>query len=142
MVRTFSRAIGSQKLGHPVPDSNFVSELNKALSQQMQRYSPLSCRFQYFPLKAISVSAWRVISNCPGDSCLRHSSSLFTTLGTWTFCSRFPESENCTIVTSPGTPFGIAASISRGLCIDHNAAPAIAETENPRNARRLTLTDE
>jgi hypothetical protein len=36
-VRTFSFAIGAQKLGHPVPDSNFVSELNNALSQQMQR---------------------------------------------------------------------------------------------------------
>jgi hypothetical protein len=35
--RTFSDAIGSQKLGHPVPDSNFVEELNSALSQQMQR---------------------------------------------------------------------------------------------------------
>jgi hypothetical protein len=34
---TFSAAIGSQKLGHPVPDSNFVAESNSALSQQMQR---------------------------------------------------------------------------------------------------------
>jgi len=30
-------AIGAQKLGHPVPESNFVSELKSALSQQMQR---------------------------------------------------------------------------------------------------------
>src|SRR5258708_37861289 len=35
--RTFSFAIGSQKLGQPVPDSNFVAELNSALSQQIQR---------------------------------------------------------------------------------------------------------
>jgi hypothetical protein len=35
--RTFSVAIGCQKLGHPVPDSNFVSELNNADPQQMQR---------------------------------------------------------------------------------------------------------
>ena len=35
--RTFSLAIGSQKLGQPVPESNFVAELNSALSQQMQR---------------------------------------------------------------------------------------------------------
>ena len=34
---TFSFAIGCQKLGHPVPDSNFVAESNSALSQQMQR---------------------------------------------------------------------------------------------------------
>jgi hypothetical protein len=34
---TFSRAMGCQKLGQPVPDSNFVSELKRAVSQQMQR---------------------------------------------------------------------------------------------------------
>ena len=39
---TFSAAMGCQKLGHPVPDSNFVAESKSALSQQMQRYSPLS----------------------------------------------------------------------------------------------------
>ena len=33
----FSCAMGCQKLGQPVPDLNFVSELNKAVSQQMQR---------------------------------------------------------------------------------------------------------
>jgi hypothetical protein len=37
LVRTFSSAIGAQKLGHPVPESNFESELNSALPQQMQR---------------------------------------------------------------------------------------------------------
>jgi hypothetical protein len=58
-VRTFSSAMGAQKLGHPVPDSNFVSESNSAFSQQMHRYSPFSCRFQYFPVNAISVSAFR-----------------------------------------------------------------------------------
>jgi len=36
-VRMFSFAMGAQKLGHPVPESNFVSELKRALSQQMQR---------------------------------------------------------------------------------------------------------
>jgi len=30
-------AIGAQRLGQPVPDSNFVSELNSALLQQTQR---------------------------------------------------------------------------------------------------------
>ena len=35
--RTFSCAIGAQKLGQPVPESNFVAELNNALSQQMHR---------------------------------------------------------------------------------------------------------
>src|SRR3984957_15804574 len=38
--RTFSCATGAQKLGHPVPESNLVSELNSALSQQIQRKTP------------------------------------------------------------------------------------------------------
>src|SRR6185369_4851277 len=36
-VWTFSSAIGAQKLGQPVPDSNLVSELNNALPQHAQR---------------------------------------------------------------------------------------------------------
>jgi len=36
-LRTFSSAMGAQKLGHPVPDSNFVSEPKSALSQQMHQ---------------------------------------------------------------------------------------------------------
>jgi hypothetical protein len=47
--RTFSFAIGAQKLGHPVPDSNLVSELDNALLQQMQRYRPLSCKLKFRP---------------------------------------------------------------------------------------------
>jgi hypothetical protein len=30
----FSSLIGVQKLGHPVPESNFASDLNKSFSQQ------------------------------------------------------------------------------------------------------------
>jgi hypothetical protein len=33
-VVTLSLAIGAQKLGHPVPESNLVSELNRSLPQQ------------------------------------------------------------------------------------------------------------
>jgi hypothetical protein len=33
----FWGAIGFQKLGHPVPESNFVSELNSAVLQQTHR---------------------------------------------------------------------------------------------------------
>jgi hypothetical protein len=36
-VRMFSGAIGAQKLGQPVPDSNFVSDRNSAFPQQRQR---------------------------------------------------------------------------------------------------------
>ncbi len=35
--------MGCQKLGQPVPDSNLVSELYKAVPQQMQRNRPWSC---------------------------------------------------------------------------------------------------
>jgi hypothetical protein len=84
-VRTFSSAMGAQKLGHPVPDSNFVSESNSAFSQQMHRYSPFSCRFQYFPVNAISVSAFRVMSNALGESSFFHSACVFTTFGTRIF---------------------------------------------------------
>jgi len=36
-VTIFWGAIGFQKLGHPVPESNFVSELNSAVRQQTHR---------------------------------------------------------------------------------------------------------
>jgi len=39
-LRTFCSAIGAQKLGQPVPESNFASELNSALAQQLQRKRP------------------------------------------------------------------------------------------------------
>src|SRR5580704_16280410 len=111
--------MGCQKLGQPVPDSNLVSELNRALSQQMQRNKPLSCKSQYFPLKALSVPELRVTSNSSAESCLRHSASLFTTLGTFTFCRRLPASENCTTVTSPGVPVDAEAVIKCGFFSIH-----------------------
>jgi peptide methionine sulfoxide reductase MsrA len=43
--------MGCQKLGQPVPDSNLVSDLNSARSQQMQRKTPCPCSFQVTPLK-------------------------------------------------------------------------------------------
>jgi len=42
--------MGSQKLGHPVPDSNFVSELNKGASHPAQRYTPGSFEVAYAPV--------------------------------------------------------------------------------------------
>src|SRR4051812_4691578 len=121
---TFSFATGAQKLGHPVPDSNFVSELKSALSQHMQRYSPLSCKFQYCPEKANSVSACRVISNTFAESCCRHSSSVFTTRGTCTVCKRFPSSEYSTIVTVPGAAAGPLAWSTCGFRSDQSMTPA------------------
>jgi hypothetical protein len=40
--KMFSFAMGAQKLGQPVPDANFVSALNNAVSQQMQRNMPFA----------------------------------------------------------------------------------------------------
>ena len=37
---------GWKKLGQPVPDSNFASDLNSAVPQQTQRYEPSSWLFQ------------------------------------------------------------------------------------------------
>jgi hypothetical protein len=61
----FIAAIGCQKLGQPVWESNLVLESYSAVSQQMQRYSPEArlpsySLLSYSPLNAISVPAWRV----------------------------------------------------------------------------------
>src|ERR1035441_2024298 len=64
---------------------------------------PLSCRFQYFPVKAISVSALRVMSKTPRPSCCRHWSGVLMTFVVATFFRRWPESENKTTVTSLGS---------------------------------------
>src|SRR3984885_12763388 len=137
--RTFSLAMGSQKLGQPVPESNFVEELNSALSQQMQRKIPRSCTFKSLPLYASSVSACRVISNTPDGNCFLHSSSVFTTRATFIFASRLPESENCTTVTSAGSVFA-ASAITCGLRNENKAAPPSAAPSPDKNRRRPKFT--
>ena len=57
---TFSRAIGRQKLGQPVPDSNLVAASYRAVSQQMQRNTPFRCSSSKAPEYARSVPSWRV----------------------------------------------------------------------------------
>src|SRR5208283_4546987 len=71
---------GGKKLGHPVPESNFVSEPNSRAPQQTQWYVPSSCLFQYLPVKAGSVPQARATLYCSGVSCWRHSASLFLIL--------------------------------------------------------------
>src|SRR5579872_4967516 len=93
-VFTFCFAIGCQKLGHPVPESNFVSELNNALPQQIQRYIPLSCDSAYFPVNGGSVPASRVISNSCADNCCFHSASVLRTFCTCAGPSSLPSSLN------------------------------------------------
>src|SRR5208283_4269730 len=109
---TFCLAMGSQKLGQPVPESNLVAELNSALLQQTQRKMPLACRSQYWPVKARSVPAWRVTSNCSGVNCAFHSASVFTTLGTRLGPIFSPSSLNSTISTYVGV---VEASASVSL---------------------------
>src|SRR5581483_288701 len=139
---TFSLATGAQKLGQPVPDSNLVFELNSALSQQMQRYSPVSCKFQYCPEKANSVSACRVISKALGESCCFHSASDFTTFGTFTVFNFSPASENWTMVTSWGGPSLAALTTCRpvGRFKDHSTTPPIAAAPAIMKPRRVALT--
>jgi hypothetical protein len=73
----FSLAIGCQKLGQPVPDSNLVFESKSTVSQQIQLYRPSAWLLAYFPVAGRSVPACRAISNCSGVSCFFHSASAF-----------------------------------------------------------------
>src|SRR5450759_5296393 len=82
LTLTFSLAMGAQKLGQPVPESNLVAELKSAFLQHTQRKIPLACKSQYWPVKACSVPACRVTLNCPGVNCARHSASVLTTFFT------------------------------------------------------------
>jgi hypothetical protein len=45
----------SQKLGQPVPESNFVSELNREFPQAAHTYIPVFLFFRSFPVNAGSV---------------------------------------------------------------------------------------
>ena len=56
----FSSAMGSQKLGHPVPESNFVLELNTSSSHPAQRKTPRRFSWSRAPLNGRSVSARRM----------------------------------------------------------------------------------
>src|SRR5262249_17296187 len=110
-VFTFSGAIGCQKLGHPVPESNLVSDENSALPQQMQRNRPFSCHSAYLLLNARSVPFWRVTSYCSGVSCFCHSESVLTTL------------------FSPTIPFLSPASVNSAIRTESDGMPAPCDAE-------------
>src|SRR6266540_5966782 len=74
---TASDEAGSQKLGHPVPESYFSFERNSWVPQAAQRYTPCSCSSQYPPVKARSVPFSRSTWYGSGESCSRHSASDF-----------------------------------------------------------------
>ncbi len=52
---TLPSSRGAEKLGQPVPESNFVFEANSSCPQTRQRYTPSSWLSQYFPVKGRSV---------------------------------------------------------------------------------------
>src|SRR5690348_17954144 len=96
-VTIFWGAIGFQKLGHPVPESNLVSELNSAVPQQTHRYSPFACNSSYSFANGRSVPPSRVTLYCSAVSCFLHSASLFTTLPSEARPAGAPESLNSAI---------------------------------------------
>ncbi len=51
--------MGSKKLGQPVPESNFVSELNNGLPQHTHTNVPFSLKLLNFPENGGSVPACR-----------------------------------------------------------------------------------
>jgi hypothetical protein len=67
--------IGAQKLGHPVPLSNFVSEVKSSWPHPAQRKIPARCSEFRRLVPARSVPWLRRTRNCSGDSRARHSSS-------------------------------------------------------------------
>src|SRR5271170_1939729 len=92
--------MGCQKLGQPVPDSNFVLESKRTVLQQMQWYNPSAWLLAYLPVPGASVPAWRVTSNCSGSNCFFHSARGLSIFSTSTTPVRTPEASNWTIFTS------------------------------------------
>src|SRR6185295_5741484 len=70
---------GCQKLGHPVPLSNFVSEENSSRSQPAHRKMPLRCSSLSGLEKGRSVASLRNTWNWFGVSSFFHSSSVCVT---------------------------------------------------------------
>src|SRR5258708_4316606 len=92
--------MGCQKLGQPVPDSNFVLESKRTVLQQTQLYSPSAWLLAYLPVPGASVPAWRVTSNCSAVNCFFHSASGFSTFSTSATPVRTPDESNSTMRTS------------------------------------------
>src|ERR1700719_2820820 len=93
--------MGFQKLGQPVPESNFVAESKSALSQSIQRYKPGACPLSSAPLNAHSVPARRVTSYCSGLNCFFHCSFVLVILGRVAAASLAPSSANFMMLTGP-----------------------------------------
>src|SRR5690242_14872198 len=71
----FDLSAASQKLGQPVPESNFVPDLKRSVPQQTHLYIPTPLWFQYLPVKGRSVAEQRATSYCSALSFFFHSAS-------------------------------------------------------------------
>src|SRR5882724_8253992 len=137
--------MGAQKLGHPVPESNFVVELNSTVSQSMQPYKPEACLSCSAPLNANSVAARRVTSYCSGVSCFCHSFLDLRSFGRLSTPSRVPSAANRAIFTGPGSSSGCASSASadRQIRCTPTSSPYAATVAvpkiNPRLVRSFTF---
>ena len=76
---TASGATGAEKFGHPLPESNFVSEENNRFPHPAQTYVPSAVWWTYFPLNGGSVPFFRSTLNSSGVRIFFHSSSDFFT---------------------------------------------------------------
>ena len=80
-IFTLSFDIGAQKLGQPVPESNFVSEENNSFPQPAQVYVPFFLCLTYFPVNGCSVPFSLSTLYSAGVRRFLHSSSVFFILG-------------------------------------------------------------
>jgi len=67
-VRIFFFGNWRQKLGHPVPESNFGVGTEECVVAADAAVESLVVQVVVLPVKARSVPCWRVTSNCSGVS--------------------------------------------------------------------------
>ncbi len=100
-ILRFSLDTGAQKLGQPVPESNFVSEENNSFPQPAQVYVPFFLCLTYFPVNGCSVPFSLSTLYSAGVRLFLHSSSGFFILGFISvqgppnFCARCEKSQVC-----------------------------------------------
>ena len=121
--------MGSQKLGQPVPDSNFVSERKSSCAQPAQTYVPWAWLFQSSPVNARSVPFPRRTLYCMGVSICFHSES-----GT----ARHSASDFAAVLMAPFAPAPAWASVVSDADT-RQASPAPSEASPIRTSRRVRM---
>src|SRR5207249_9789286 len=76
----FSFSAADQKLGQPVPESNFVSDENSGAPHPEQIYIRCSLLWRYFPVKRRAVAFFLTTWTVSVSSCFFYSSSEFLIL--------------------------------------------------------------